>query len=171
MNIAKVVKRLLAVCAAVMVFAPISMAVTKESTYTMMVVENFAYGKSILSGRYELAINRLAKRGSRYADNFETQTNLCVAYTKSGQLSKAEDACNAAVDLIQRHRAFENSGRSVSEDEFADAHRDFAIALSNRGVLLAAMGQADDAARDFREAEGLGSGLDAPSINLARAAR
>ena len=43
-----------------------------------------------------------------------------------------------------------------------------ALALSNRGVLNAALGETDLAQRDFEEASRLRTSLSAPGINLAR---
>ena len=161
-----------AICAAALLAASVAvspvLADDTAAAYTMTVIRDAAHGSRIIKGDYDKAIERITRAEFRYAGNFAGETNLCVAYTKSGELEKAETACNAAVDVA-------NGMLRVKADLLADYTRkaymtDLAIALSNRGVVYAAMGNTELAEQDFRKADDLGSSLSAPAINLARLA-
>jgi len=122
---------------------------TDKAKYTMAVMSETAYGARIMAGNYAQAIEKINQKAGRY-DAFSKGTNLCVAYTKSGELDLAEAACEAAVIA------------AGSQD------RNLAIALSNRGVLHAVKGQSEQAREDFDAALALDTSLSAPKVNLAR---
>jgi len=120
--------------------------------FTMAVILDAAHGKKVTSGRYEQAIDRLTRQGTRGSTRFEDQVNLCVAYAKTSEIDKASTACDAAIARVKqrgeralRHR----SDRSLA----ARAYKaDLALALSNRGVLKAATGDSELARKDFLDA-------------------
>ena len=143
-----------ALLAALLAAAPLAAEET-DPAYTMMVIIDAAHGSKVTAGKYERAIEKItARKSSR--DPYSRQTNLCVAYTKTGELDKATRACEAALALTR-------------DGKIDRMYR--AVALSNLGVLHAAKGSQDIARRTFLEALDLDSGLSAPKINLARVAR
>ena len=105
--------------------------------FTMAVISNEAHGSTVKSGKYELAIDRITAKGRRTPGVFAEQVNLCVAYTKTGNIEKASAVCNAAITKV------ENLPRYLRKAS------DLALALSNRGVLLAAIGDHESAKQDF----------------------
>ena len=147
------VLRPITLLAAVLATAPLAAEET-DPAYTMTVIIDAAHGGKVAAGKYERAIEKItARKNSR--DPYSRQTNLCVAYTKTGELDKATRACEAAL-AITRDGKIDRMFR--------------AVALSNLGVLHAAKGSQDIARRTFREALELDSGLSAPKTNLARVA-
>ena len=140
--------------AALLAAAPLAAEET-DSAYTMTVIIDAAHGSKVAAGKYARAIEKITARKSG-RDPYSRQTNLCVAYTKTGELDKATTACEAALAITRDGKI----GRTYR-----------AVALSNLGVLHAAKGSRDIARRTFREALDLDSGLSAPKTNLARLAR
>lgn len=147
--------RPLALAAALVVAGPLA-AEESDPVYTMTVIVDAAHGSKVAAGKYDRAIEKIIA-GKSNRDAYSKQTNLCVAYTKTGALEEATAACEAALATL-------HDGRKASR-----VYR--ALALSNLGVLHAAKGDTDIARRAFREAVELESGLAAPKINLARLAR
>ena len=139
---------------------------SKEPKFTMTLFSDHAQGLSILDGDYKQAIKKInAKMSDR--DRFQVETNLCVAYTKSGELEAAEEACEAALaaaesQKVSRHISAFGSTRYVARKQ------SIAIALSNRGVLKAVKGDFDSARQDFDAAIDLRAQLSAPKTNLER---
>lgn len=160
--------RPLAMLAALIACAPVS-AGEADPAYTMTVIVDTAHGTEVVAGDYERAIEKITA-SKRTRDAYSKQTNLCVAYTKMGELDKATEACEAALAIMQDGRKSRTSGRGVARSERME--RVFlALALSNLGVVHAARGSEDTARRTFREAVELDTGLSAPKINLARLAK
>lgn len=103
----------------------------------------FAYDVHVLEGKgaesklmdkgdYDLAIKRLVARIEREDRYMDVQlTNLCTAYIATGQLEKAIDACD---------RAIEANGEFVG------------TAFNSRGVLNALQGDYIAALEDFEKA-------------------
>ncbi len=140
-------------------------------SFTMTVFEDAAHGSKVVAGRYDSAIERLTRAPVRFGNDVEGLTNLCVAYTKSGKLDKAVDACESAVTLLEasdRELPTKANARGYAQRQYAT---ELAIALSNRGVLRVAQGQEELAAKDFEKAAELEAGVSAPAINLARLER
>lgn len=160
--------RPLALVAALIACAPLS-AQEVEPAYTMTVIVDAAHGGKVTAGKYERAIEKITA-SKRTRDSYSRHTNLCVAYTKTGQLDKATEACEAALAITLETRSPRRSYPGVARAESADRVY-LALALSNLGVLHAAKGNAEIARRTFREAMELDSGLSAPKTNLARLAR
>ena len=91
-----------------------------------------AESKLMDKGDYGLAIKRLVARIEREDQYMDVQlTNLCTAYVATGQLDKAIDACD---------RAIEASGEFVG------------TAFNSRGVLKALQGDYIAAMEDFEQA-------------------
>lgn len=134
--------------------------------YTMTVLRDTAYGVKIMEQDYEQAIDKINQRSGRY-DKFSKGTNLCVAYTKSGELDLADEACNAAVVAASNAKLDRPSG-AFSNAVYEARLRNLAIALSNRGVLHAVTGKSEKARDDFDAALALETRLAAPKVNLAR---
>jgi len=158
--------RTLALAASLAVAAPLAAEEVGE-TYTMTVIIDAAHGTKVAAGKYERAIEKITA-GKRSRDAYSKQTNLCVAYTKTGALEKATAACEAALTIML-------DGRKSRSTYFAPAEQAdrvyLALALSNLGVLQAAKGSTDKARATFLRAVELDTDLSAPKINLARVAK
>ena len=137
----------------------------KAAAYKMVVFSDQRHGVTVAKGKYEKAIEKLTAKPERKRDAFETRTNLCVAYTKSGELEKATASCDAALALIREKQA---RTASPSADVELANERSLALALSNRGVLYAVHGDHENARSNFEEAMGLKARLAVPKRNLAR---
>ena len=120
---------------------------TGKANYDMAFFTDSAQGSMILSGKYEMAIQKITTKVHR-DDSLHVKTNLCVAYTKAGDIEAAEAACEAAVTAAKNFRKVRRSGFAVETPAQARA-RFMAIALSNRGVLNAVKGDFEAARADF----------------------
>lgn len=139
---------------------------SKEPKYTMTLFADEAQGTRILDGNYEQAIRKISAKTSDKS-RFQIETNLCVAYTKSGDLDAAEAACEAAVVAAEDHRVSKRHSQ-FDTARYAAHKRSMAIALSNRGVLRAVRGDLDSARQDFDAAIDLRARISAPRTNLER---
>ncbi len=125
-------------------------AITQSASgYQMAAVIDRARGGAVMAGDYSEAI---AKLGDSSRMGFESSTNLCVAYTMTGELDNANRACTAALALSER----------------SNIRRDIAVALSNLGVVKAVKGDLSGARRDFTRALELKSDLRQAGENLER---
>ena len=147
--------RPLMLAASLVVAGPLAAEET-DPAYTMTVIVDAAHGSKVAAGRYERAIDKITASKSK-RDPYSRQTNLCVAYTKTGELDKATAACEAALEMML--------SKSRPDRVY------LALALSNVGVLHAAKGSHEIARKSFRQALELNSGLSAPKINLERLAK
>lgn len=138
------------------------MAEVGELRFTMTSIEDVAYGEDIIAGNYKKAIEKITTTRGR-VDAFMSNTNLCVAYTKLGDTSKAPLACDAAVNTIESRNVLRNQDKKTYRTYLS-------VALMNRGVLRVAMGEVELARQDFDEALDLKVGDAAAEINLARLA-
>ncbi len=160
--------RPLALLAALVVSAPLAAQET-DPAYTMTIIIDAAHGGKVAAGKYERAIEKITARKST-RDAYSRQTNLCVAYTKTGELEKATEACEAALAITLGSKKSRSSYFGTAQSERIERmYR--ALALSNLGVLHAAKGSPEFARKSFRQALQLESGLSAPKINLARLAK
>ena len=137
----------------------------KSTAYKMVVFSDQRHGITVTKGKYEKAIAMLTAKPERKRDAFETRTNLCVAYTKSGELEKATASCDAALALIREKQV---RTASLSGDAELAYERSLALALSNRGALYAVHGDLENARSKFEEAMELKAHLAVPKRNLAR---
>ncbi len=148
--------------------ATTAVAHEESPKYTMTIIKNVSYSQKVARGDYDEAIEKLTARKYRGRETYASKTNLCVAYTKSGDLDNAQVACNAALDQI-RARKDRSLKVGFLPEYTASGYRAYlALALSNRGVLHAVNGDEEQARSDFMEALELEAGLSAPRINLAR---
>jgi hypothetical protein len=132
------------------------------SPFTMAVIKDDAYGRLVVSGGYSAAIAKINSQGRRSSLDFTEANNLCVAYTKSSMIDEAAEACEAALSIRRENM-------KAARDHEKRAYRNLeAMALSNRGVLLAVSGDTTGARRDFVAALELRAYLSAPATNLAR---
>ena len=137
-----------------------------EPVFTMTTIIDSAHGAEIAAGKYQQAIEKIAVIDND-VDAFFNNTNLCVAYTKTGSLDDALFACSAAVeqaDGISFYRLGYLS-RSFKERRRSEY---LAMALSNRGVLRAAMGDVELARQDFVEALSVRARSSVAKTNLVR---
>ena len=141
--------------------SPASAHDSEETPFAMAVIKNDAFGSKVTSGKYEQAISRITRNGRRTPTSFAAQVNLCVAYVKTKSIDKAKSACDAAIAEAKEHESrVANFSRKRSPEALA-YRTDLALALSNRGVLMAATGNYDVAERDFRTAIELETSLTA----------
>lgn len=140
-----------------------SFAQTDYSAFRMMAITNASAGGLVVKGKYQAAIRRLQARESA-RDTFELHNNLCVAYTKTGEVEKAAQSCEAA---IRASGINQEQGWYGSRIEKQRTLRNSAIALSNRGVLRAVTGNQQGARADFERSLKLYDELREPHINLA----
>jgi len=118
-----------------------------KANYEMAFFSDSAQGSRILSGQYEKAIEKITNK-VHGGDTLHVETNLCVAYTKAGDIAAAEAACDAAVDAAKSFRKVRRSD-FAAETSAQTRARYMAIVLSNRGVLNAVKGDFDAARADF----------------------
>lgn len=146
-------KHQFAVLGALLISATISAPALAENDgaapFTMAVISNEAYGRSVTSGKFEQAIDSITAGGHRSRDRFADQTNLCVAYTKTSDLEKASVACDAAIARLKRRKGRASTSAWNYSAEGQAYRSELALALSNRGVLLAATGEIVLARKDF----------------------
>ncbi len=148
-----------AIAASLAIASP-AVAHDPKLAFEMTVIQDAAYGSRVMAGKLADAISKISAATIRPSGRFFAETNLCVAYTKSGDFDSAERACDEAIALASMQ------GSSTSDYRSRIARRYEALALSNRGVLSALSGNGDSARRDFRDALELESGLSAPRRNL-----
>ena len=136
--------------------------------YTLTAIEDVSYGDAVVAGDYRTAIEGILSSAKGARGGFEAQTNLCVAYTRSGKFEKADASCEAALAALSRHYdRFAVPGLTPVHSR--RTHEKYlALALSNRGVLRAVSGKPDRAREDFEKAASLKYGLDVADVNLAK---
>ncbi len=120
---------------------------TGTSNYEMAFFSDSAQGSKIQGGKYDQAIEKMNAKVNAGRE-LHVKTNLCVAYTKSGNIEAAEVACEEAVVAAKTFRKVRRSELSYETPAQARA-RYMAIALSNRGVLNAVKGDLEAARADF----------------------
>lgn len=137
-----------------------------EPAYTMTVISDAAYGAKVAAGEYDTAIAKITAK-SRATTRYSELTNLCVAYTKSGDLENASAACGAAVEQMRAKLPSRGSAFTYMSNDVRD-RKYLALALSNQGVLHAVSGEPELARESFLEALELKASVKAPKVNLAR---
>lgn len=134
-----------------------------QPSYVMTVIADEAEGQKMIAGDYAEAIAGITTPKGRQRSSFSVSNNLCVAYTKTNDLSNAEEAC---ANALRVSRVIFNVWY-----ESPRKRRDHAVALSNRGVIRAITGDVDGARSDFEQARKLNDSLAAAAENLARLQR
>lgn len=117
--------------------------------FTMAVIIDGAHGTKVQVGNYEKAIDRITRGGSRTPRSFADQVNLCVAYAKTNDLQKANSACEAAIAEVRKQESRLARIRNERNQELRAYRSDLALALSNRGVLMAVAGDKERAKQAF----------------------
>lgn len=123
-----------------------------ETPLTMIVLKDTAYGISIASGNYQRAISKLTASVDKGRSKFATYNNLCVAYAKAKELDNAIDACDAALAAVKKRESSYMPKSRGYDLSYAQYQADLAVALSNRGVLLAVAGNESAATQAFEDA-------------------
>lgn len=137
--------------------------------YTLTAIEDVSFGEQVLSGNYDAAINGILSSDKRQRNGFEAQTNLCVAYIRSGDFDNARDSCDAALVALGKEQLSAAAPGLAPFQSRRIKQRYLALALSNRGVLRAITGKPDLARKDFADAANLRyGGVDAVEVNLAK---
>ncbi len=129
---------------------PATAGETPAAAYTMAVIKDEAHGRRVTAGKYQQAIDRITRGGTRVTDRFADQVNLCVAYAKTRDIDNANASCNAALAGLKRQEAY--ATRSKKSPLYGSYKRDLAMALSNRGVLFAVSGDTQRAKESFAAA-------------------
>ncbi len=133
-----------------------------EPSYEMISYVESPSGALVKAGEYARAIDVATKRLRGSPEHLLVeQTNLCVAYTVTGDYANARSSCDAALALA-RHVDASRARRTFPMDH------ETAKAMTNRGVLKALSGDVVGAADDFRKATAMSIALAAPERNLAR---
>ena len=134
--------------------------------YVFTVIDTSRHGVDVLEGQYDDAIARIRQDGT--ADlSFSESTNLCIAYTKSGDTAKALESCDRAVEVAREKNGMRWLGHANAPYNGRRKDLDLVIALSNRSVVHATSGDDLLALEDLREADALKPHLRAVSKNLA----
>jgi len=130
-----------------------------DSAYQLTAYADDAKGHYVVDGEYSMAIEKIESQSVRH---FASETNLCVAYTVSGDDAAAKGACDSALTMIVEGK----SDRSVRV--YGNYRRSLAVALSNRGVFRALTGDLQGAKVDLTRAVDLRSNLRQAKLNLLR---
>jgi len=138
----------------------------EELTYTMTTIIDASYGDQVAAGKYDKAIDKLSASNSKN-DAFFKATNLCVAYTKTGNFAEATIACDAAVDKARR-MDFEKRSQVSRRFQVKTRKSYLAMALTNRGVLHAVTGDVELAQEAFSEALNTYEDAKPAKTNLAK---
>ena len=108
--------------------------------YKMVVIAEDALAAPIQAGTLTTALSAAATQ--QVPDPYARQMNLCVAYSKEGDIDKAKDACHKAVTLVRQ-----------SSKRPAELQRELrSYAYSNRGVARLLSGDNIGALADFQRA-------------------
>jgi tetratricopeptide (TPR) repeat protein len=143
----------------------------EELTYSMTTIIDSPHGSRIAAGNYEQAIEKIAaienRARSTDVDSFYNQTNLCVAFTKLGNIDDALSACDAAVEMAGSVR-FVRMSQLSTKSQKRKRNDYLAMALSNRGVMYAVKGEIELARKDFVDAMDARTNSSSAKANLAR---
>jgi Flp pilus assembly protein TadD len=137
-----------------------SLAYAAEAgAYEMVAYLDGPGSEALFDGRYADAVETArAARPKTSEAGLRASTNLCVAFTLSGDLRAADEMCSRALRLARRVDA--SSGDGIRRGEESGKAR------SNLGVLKALRGDKEGAAEDFRRSA-LISRWDGATRNLA----
>lgn len=138
----------------------------EQPSFVMATFVDSHHGTEIVSGEYAEAIEQIADENAE-GESFFANSNLCVAYTKSGSLDAAKVACDSAVE--QASKAAVVGAISPSRLLTDRARKSYlAVALSNRGVLRVVAGEVELARQDFVKALSVKPRTREATANLAR---
>lgn len=154
MTFAKSFEMTMTVCALLLSCLLLPGTATAQSprpAFGMAVFLSSHYGAEIKSGQIDTAIAALESDDTPDDAPYIRSNNLCVAYIKARNLTKATSACDDAVLQLQ------NASESLAAKKYASRaqrvilREDMAVALSNQGVVLALNGDAEQAEELFRK--------------------
>lgn len=137
-----------------------------KPNYEMAFFSDTAQGSKIQTGEFEQAIEKINAK-TKKSNALHAKTNLCVAYTKSGNVEKATVACEEAVTAAKTFRKVRRSDLAIQTPAQIRA-RYLAVALSNRGVLKAVMGDLDAARADFDAALAQEARVSSVRVNIEK---
>lgn len=155
----------IALIAAALVAAAPAVAQKDDSLYSVVAIQDAPLGEALMRRDAETAIERLTSKTARHGARFAEQNNLCVAYILDKDVAAARNVCDTAVSLGERR------ARTADAWERPRLKGDYAVALTNRGVLRALTGELAEAAQDFEVAQRMNRSLKEPRDNMARLAR
>jgi hypothetical protein len=140
-------------------------AADQPHAFVLTAFSNGAAGQSIMTGDYDTAVKQLdAKSHTLALDVSSLNTNRCVAYSVTKQLSAAHAACDAAVREAQQ----EIANLPVSMAWARRQYRDYvALAYSNRAVLNWLSNDSTAAQEDLKRAEAMAPKADFVAHNLS----
>ena len=137
-----------------------------QKPYVFTAIDTSQHGADVMGGDYEAAIARI-HQGRDAELGFSEKTNLCIAYTKSRSTANAIESCNRAVAIAREKNGLRWLATSSAPDGRRRKDLDLVIALSNRSVAYATMGEHALALVDLQEARALKPRWSAVSTNLA----
>ena len=159
------IKHALPLAAALFAFTAIPAGADElDPKLTVAFITDAAHGATIRKQNYELAARKLEDARGRGINEFYIANNLCVAYLKLGELTKAQKTCDAAVEHIEKLAGSASRNSSYARDY----ERLLAIALSNRGVVHVVSDKPEKARVDFNAAIESSAEIQQAKINLAR---
>lgn len=138
----------------------------EPGTYSMVVLKETRYARSIMSLDYERTMAAIHKLEDMGLKTFNVYNNLCVGYTMTRSFDKARVACDAAIEAHDVHQS--DPAPYLGFGNSSSGERREAIALTNRGVLKAVSGDLLGARDDFTMAAGISSEVTAAGFNMER---
>lgn len=135
-----------------------------DARFSVVAIQDAPLGEALMRRDADTAIDQLTAKAARHGARFAEQNNLCVAYILDKDVDAARSVCETAVSLGERR------ARTADAWERPRLKRDYAVALTNRGVLRALTGELTEAAQDFEVARRMNRSLKEPRDNLARLA-
>ncbi|MDX3772652.1 hypothetical protein QE250_00820 [Chromatiaceae bacterium AAb-1] len=112
------------------------------NSYKMVLIEDVPGVDALQAGKLAAGIQQTLASPVWEADNFSRYTNLCVGYTRLGELENAETACTKAITAAQK---YQQTPASQKREMRAYAH-------TNRGVLRLKNNDNLGALEDFKRA-------------------
>jgi hypothetical protein len=137
----------------------------EDAPYVFTAIDTTRHGADVVNGHYDDAIMRIRGKSDTETD-FSESTNLCIAYTKSGDAANGIANCNRAVDIARRKNGMRRIGGVYATFSGHGKDLDLVIALSNRSVAHATNGDYAMAFEDLQEANALRPYLRAVPRNL-----
>ncbi len=120
--------------------------------YKMVLIQDIPGVNALQTGELSSGIQQTLETPVWEADNFSRFTNLCVGYSRMGELEQAETACTKAITAAQK---YQQAPLTLKREMRAYAH-------TNRGVLRLLSNDNLGALEDFKRA----AELNGNTINL-----
>lgn len=136
----------------------------KDAPYVFTAIDTARHGVDVLNGQYDTAITRI--HSATTETDFSESTNLCIAYTKFGDVANAMQYCDRAVSIARKTNGMRRAGVVLAPFGNLGRDLDLVIALSNRSVARAVNGDYAMALEDLQEADALRPSLSAVPKNL-----